>query len=398
MALTTTNPTPQADKNIGFILDPGPFGGPVEFHNLAIRPEDLTRTEPSRTVVQQTLGGAFVDSFGRGLGQITLAGNTGWKRKFPTHRDWLEEYLQLRERVYAGWHYHREFLALAGKDPNEVKLVFVDTLDQICSVVVPSQFVIKRSKSRPLLIAYHIVLSVVEAEAGNAYVKAFKDFTDQERWFASQASLGDGIDAITAFLDDLINDIDGIATAITRFVDAYIVGPMRAFTTLTARVLGVVNSVNRVVDAVFSVPMALAQGLTQAATNIFRAVANIANLPNRVKARYMEVAGAFQNAYCILTKLARRAPATLPNYQDIYGASNCSSTVPGTAPLSPLRGVNPFYSLTTPVSTTVAVSISPEAQAGIDDMAKSDPVLFPRTGANLRRALDIISSGVGLAA
>ena len=74
-------PPSQKFRRIGFALT-GP--GPDVRYDFVIRPEELTRQEASRLAVQQTLGGAWVDSFGRNLSSITIAGHTGWRGGFLT--------------------------------------------------------------------------------------------------------------------------------------------------------------------------------------------------------------------------------------------------------------------------------------------------------------------------
>ena len=46
---------------------------------LVIRPEELTRTDPSRINDTRTLGGAWSDNFGEGLSSLTISGHTGWR-------------------------------------------------------------------------------------------------------------------------------------------------------------------------------------------------------------------------------------------------------------------------------------------------------------------------------
>src|SRR5277367_3573779 len=78
-------PTPPPSQKVGsapisFIFIDGSIPAPNTWTlNLVIRPEELTRTDPSRMTVQQTLGGAWADDFGPGLGSINISGTTGWR-------------------------------------------------------------------------------------------------------------------------------------------------------------------------------------------------------------------------------------------------------------------------------------------------------------------------------
>src|ERR1035437_1247118 len=91
-ALAALHPTDQSGRVIFFrLVDMGSGGGDIydspspskigisNGHTLTVNPEDLTVTEPSRVAVQQTMGGAWVDSFGPGLRTINISGVTGWR-------------------------------------------------------------------------------------------------------------------------------------------------------------------------------------------------------------------------------------------------------------------------------------------------------------------------------
>src|SRR5579863_9041493 len=71
---------------------------------LNVRPEELTRTDPSRINPQQTLGGTpWADCFGPGLPTITIAGHTGWRRPLPPAigtDDGFAVYQNLRSTVF----------------------------------------------------------------------------------------------------------------------------------------------------------------------------------------------------------------------------------------------------------------------------------------------------------
>lgn len=109
--------------------------------------------------VQQTLGGAWIDTFGPGIATINISGHTGWR----TGAQWEAEFKKLREVAFTGWHAAVE----ASKDPEKEYLQFVDVLDSRCVYVVPLSFSLKRNKNRPLLAMYNISFSVIR-DAGSA--------------------------------------------------------------------------------------------------------------------------------------------------------------------------------------------------------------------------------------
>ena len=158
-------------RPIAFFLEVD--GNPGDPFILPIRPEDLSRTEPSRVNVQQTLGGAWADNFGPGVQQINISGHTGWRgMDAASGLDGLGQFFTLRSMVFEQWHALRQDRINAGRDPSTVKLLFSDQLDEFCWEVVPSQFTLRRSKSRPLLATYQIAMTVIDADAEIMYAPA----------------------------------------------------------------------------------------------------------------------------------------------------------------------------------------------------------------------------------
>ena len=142
-------PTSQKDRPIRITGDTGD----VDF---TIRPEDLTWSEPSRLAVVQSLGDAWVDAFGPGIATITIAGNTGWRG--GQGGDWLAQFQKVHEVAFKNWH----DLVEETKDPESIQMYFVDSLDARAARVVPQNFTMKRSRSKPLLIQYNIQFLVIK--------------------------------------------------------------------------------------------------------------------------------------------------------------------------------------------------------------------------------------------
>src|SRR3546814_6347174 len=149
-------------RPISFMLDDLAFGTPPTSVDLAIRPEDLTRGDPSRMDVQQTLGGAWADNFGPGIPTINISGHTGWRRLVGSIGDGEARFQNLKSTVFDQWHLKRRDAVQAGRDPDLVQLVFSDALDGFTVVVAPMNFTLRRSKSRPLLYQYPIPLTVLD--------------------------------------------------------------------------------------------------------------------------------------------------------------------------------------------------------------------------------------------
>lgn len=154
-------PPLQIGRPIGF----AGTGGNFEF---IIRPEELTRFEPSRLAVQQTLGGAWIDGFDRGIITIKIQGHTGWRGAAPvgagsfTATSGIEQFNKLRANSFINWHAERARIVAGGGDPNQVELIFIDTLNGYTDLVAPKSFTLRRSKSRPLLMQYSIEMLVLQ--------------------------------------------------------------------------------------------------------------------------------------------------------------------------------------------------------------------------------------------
>src|SRR5258707_14379592 len=134
----------KADKRpISFLLSDGITGQKIGI-SLAIRPEDLTRPEPSRMSATQTFGGAWVDNFGPGLGTLQISGHTGWREQ-PGIGDGEAAFILLHDGVYTAWHAKRAAAVKAGQSPDLVQLIYADVLDDICCVVAPLSFTLKRN-------------------------------------------------------------------------------------------------------------------------------------------------------------------------------------------------------------------------------------------------------------
>lgn len=171
-------PTPQKDRLIS-----------IAGIRLALRPEDLTWSEPSRMAVINTFGGAWIDSFGPGIATITIAGHTGWRG--GSDGDWLARFERLHKEVFAGWHDKTKGAA----DLTPLAYDFVDGLDERVAKVVPQSFTLRRSRSRPLLVQYNIQLLVIEDLGGGGGGGGGEDSSDDDAGPAAD-SLADSGDAM----------------------------------------------------------------------------------------------------------------------------------------------------------------------------------------------------------
>lgn len=370
--------TPQKDRQISFVLDDGmSLRTPVQFF---IRPEELTRVEPSRLNTTQTLGGAWMDNFGPGLSTIQISGTTGWRMN-PVGEDWETAFQRLRNEVFVEWHKLRKNKIEMGLNPDTVKLIFADTLDDIAAVVAPQAFTLRRSKVRPLLMQYNINLTVVS----NRLTGSFESLMDEVTDLMTEL----GLESMARTIVDIKNAADKANT----WVQNEIVRPIQKFLMVTTRILTAVQNAVRSVGSVVGSLATAARSIVQSGMNIFRTLGNITGLPLMIKGQAMGVAALFTNAFCLLNN-AFKSGKLIPDYSLIYGASTCSSTVGG-SPLSSFHYQNPFSLMA--AGSNSPVSINQSASTSLSAVLKSDPVLSPLNQSNLAIHAGNIADGTTLA-
>lgn len=318
---------------------------------LPIRPEDMTLTKPERLAVQQTLGGAWVDHFGLGLENLIINGHTGWRG--GQGQDGVAQFAAL-DGVFARWRKERQDAIAAGQDVSLVSLFYLDSLNNQCLRIAPISFTLKRNKSRPLLMMYQINALVIKDV--NAEMPPVPD-------------LGAGLDSLGGTIGKLIR----MAGNVANWIQTNLVGPVQAIMNLTSSVLGAVQAVRGVITKDLAPIVNLGRDLCQAGRNIMQTFAAVAGIPQMIKAQLMGAASEFNNALCLLNNVFH-VQLAYPNYDAIYGASNCSSTSGG-RPLSPLANQNPFSLIFTGGGS--AYKVSNAARSSLDVMKKTDVALNP---------------------
>jgi len=361
-------PTSQRFKPITFILMDG--GTIASVVTLPIRPEDLTRTEPSRATVHQTPGRGvtgWLDNLGPGIPTVTLSGHTGWRYTAGAEGgvlDGFDSFDALNQLVAFDYHLAKQNAIDDGVDPAEVKLLFADTVDNFIWSVVPTQFVLRRSRSRPLLYQYNITLQAIETDID---------------WQAPQAPTNGNAVAGQA-------SVAGSVDTLQSMVDGGVGGPLGSLGSLAG------DLAQNAAGAEASGAAALARDIANAGINAFGSLLNIAAAGIDLQADALGKLSALLNIACVFSNSLSPAQ-TYENYSSLYGASNCSSTTGGSLP-SPLAGQNVFALMVDDGSRPV--SLTSGAVAGIQALVSSDPVLAPLSGQEAERYIDQIVSGVNL--
>jgi hypothetical protein len=404
--MASTQPAPSSQsagaRPISFVLvdNSDPAGSILASNTLTlfVRPEDLTRGDTSRITVQQTLGGtAWMDNFGPGVPTININGHTGWRPPADPAlgtADGVARFTQLKNQVFVNWHARRQVALQNGLNPDTtVQLQFADQLDSIAAVVAPMSFVLRRSRTRPLLYQYQISMVVMQDNIGQPTTtsSASSLSTNSSSALTTAQQQAAGVTSLTSS----ITTITSAAGAITAYVDASIVGPVAQFAAQTAAVLNAVITGFTSVAGLTGSLIATAQLTVACGLNIFRALASTAGLTNQGMGALMQIAGAYSNAVCILENVFPPGP-TYPDYSSLYGSSNCSSTSGGTTP-SIFAGLNPFQ-YTNPQQVPDAMVASTLAVAAMQTMAATDIVLSPPAMATIGSIASTAAVGISATA
>ncbi|PWC44271.1 hypothetical protein [Azospirillum sp. TSO22-1] len=373
-------PPSQKHRKIGFYLEGGEGG--VLTWNFTIRPEELIREEPSRLTVQQTLGSAWVDAFDRGVSTITLKGHTGWRGGFSA--DGAAQFENLRSTVFTQWHARRKALAEKGQDPEAVGLYFADTLDRITARVAPKTFTLRRSKDAPLLMRYDVSLLVLNdnAEPTSAKDAITGALFNPLRWLTAKL----GLENLVREIGEIIKQVGQAYSAVKE-----VVTQVCAFVQSCVRlVLDVIDEVRSGIGNLTAPIFSTVQMVAQAAGNGFGILAT-GESAGAVKGLLMRAASTMNDIACTIAN-GFETGRTFRSFDDLYGASNCSSTGGGRAWSTYAEAErSPLQEMFPPVASRVSVSTA--GRNAIDTLLR-DPLTIPSVAAS--QALAVLPSGVKL--
>jgi len=376
------SPPSQKFRRIGFYLSGG--SGPPSQCYLNIRPETLSRTEPSRLNVQQTLGGAWADSFNIGLSTINMAGHCGWRGSFLLSGE--DMFQALRIACFQGWHDRRKQAITAGKDPSAVTLTLTDDLDNIDQIVAPVSFTLNRSRTSPLLMRYQIQLAVLgDANTPKSlFDSIIAALNNPLRWLAGVTGLGNVLTQMQAFYSDGVNGFGAATAAVQSFLGTGI-GLLTSIQSTAQQLQG---DFSGAAAALLSV----GQEFSVAAANALSALSLDDTLSSSDLIPAVRLPALFNDANCILSNCFT-SDRSFVNYDALLGASSCSSTGGGD-PASPytLAGTNPFADLFSS-NSTVLVAVSADASLALTALL-GDPLDMVGQDAAIIHALQLIASGV----
>jgi len=392
MAISTPPTSQKAGaRPISFVLDDRAGGSGPSWVPLVIRPEDLTRTEPARVATHQTLGRDVIgwsDHFGAGLPNITISGHTGW-RQHSSYGDGAREFERLNQLVARDYPDAKQRAIDTGRDPGLVRLIFVDNLNNAVWTVEPTTFVLRRSKSRPLLYQYNIVMNAIDTRASAPVM---------DLPFLGDAAAGmNALDRVLGQLGGFSSNVEGWVNDALRGVEhgwAPIGGTVREFMDVSNRVFSAVDrtarAINGGISGVGNILIGTAGDLAMIGTNVFRSISAVASIPYNLQHTIGRVASSYQEAYCIFRN-SLRPRRVYDDYGDLFGASNCSSTTGG-RPFSAFSDTNVFDLA---MQRSSPVSLNESALSAMSALRSYDPVSYQITPAELNRYLGNVVQGFG---
>lgn len=171
MSVTQKTKNEKMNKQISFRIDRD--GVLFRLFTFSIKPEELMQDEPARVNVIKTLGGAYVEEWGRGSITMTIRGTTGYKERIGNNgmTDGFQEFKELRNDIY------RYFLEPNGTMKQYLKetydLMFYNWEDQEFYYIVPNKFSLLRSKNKPLLYQYDFSFTCIKP-----IIQSVKDSSD----------------------------------------------------------------------------------------------------------------------------------------------------------------------------------------------------------------------------
>lgn len=140
-----------------FVILNAKVGQIVKQHTLILNPQDFTQREPVRMQVVQTIEGAYVDDFGRGLPKVTISGHTGWRLKKMLDGKGLLDgwtaFKALRNDIFRFYTEARDETRSFIHNP-DYELQWYNWGEGEYYAIQPEEFQLQRSASNPLLYQY----------------------------------------------------------------------------------------------------------------------------------------------------------------------------------------------------------------------------------------------------
>ena len=383
-ASNLTSPTHrQFAKNVSLRLFSA-AGAAAEFI-FPINPEEFNYTKSERVRITRTLGDPFVDDFGLGTPTLQVRGTTGWHtRPGIDGKDGYAAYRTLHREFHDRYFELRQAQVGSGADPDRIKLWVVNNVDNIVFAVVPMDFHLMRSKSRPLLYQYELKYTIIEdltqlrsKQVQDALSKA-ENWQDafRKRW----PVLADIIDISEKLFDSIS---DGYALLKKTLRPAFQAASV--FIAAVGAVLGVIDHgashvaviINGVARRVDTVLKAIRPHTMSGPVELAIAIGNLQSV--------------FNELCCYLSEGIKES--WLPDFSPIEGVSDCATTrgiVPGIIATSPQTNAVQWVTELNEVSKNTDISgvIGFTQESAIDGI-EAPVMLTPSFGLEMNNLLSI---------
>jgi hypothetical protein len=172
--------------------------GTIAMHTLVVNPEDFTQTEPARVNVTETLGGAYVTDFGKGLPVVTITGTTGYRQRTTAEgklMDGFEAFIDFRNKIYRG--------LIESSDPS-LALYWYNWEDNEFYEIQPTEFRLQRNREQPLLYRYELKFTCINRlNSAKSEKPDYLDTTD------TMVSLGRSIGLAISNVSEILTTLTG---------------------------------------------------------------------------------------------------------------------------------------------------------------------------------------------
>ena len=133
-------------------------------YKFTLNPESYVQNENGRVTVTQTKGGAFVELFGKAVGEISIVGTTGFKNGTKDAENGYKKFKKLRDLIKKFYDNITDGKAIKDSD----LLWFYNYTDNEYYKCVADKFELSRNKSQPHLYKYDIHLYIIRRIGENA--------------------------------------------------------------------------------------------------------------------------------------------------------------------------------------------------------------------------------------
>ncbi len=274
-----------------------------------VNPDEFSVDRQERVTVTQTLGDPFLDEYGKGLPTLSMHGTTGWRiRPKIDKKDGHESFHRLRRDFIDAFFDERQKKLDAQLDPDDVALIIVNNVDDLCYRIVPKTFKLLRNKTAPLLYQYE--MSFVVVESLNSSITRLTHFDDdlpnwpgKKNWIAALA------DRMNVMLDTLAK------------ASAPVCQTVGAFLTEVAEVL---ESSKAGVGDIATFIYGISENVELALDAIRDTQCFINNLPLDAIIELNNLTGVISEFNCYLKN--GLTDSWLPDFSGIEGLSDCAST------------------------------------------------------------------------